>query len=203
MSSGCNYMNLIYKDKLVSRLLTTIGLALLMIGITDEVCAHRDRGPNDLCRKEVGASLLHMTLYQIQFDPVEEYCEEVPRAGKALMVVDVTPGELREVPLGLEVVATNESGQSLTVVTVPPDVYERGVINTEVVFDARNAYIARVTVELEKGEDPHLLAFPMQVAAWYKAMMVPGLIIVGLLVFILISVIRYNIVSRHQGEALA
>ena len=196
-------MNLVRKSKPVKIMLATIGMALLVSGMTAEVWAHRDRGPNDTCRREIGASLLHITLYQTQFDPVTEYCEEVPRTGKALMVVDVTPGELREVPLGLEVVSTNASGQSQTVVSVPPKIYERGVINTEVVFNARNEYLARVRVELEKGEDPHLLAFPIQVAAWYKAMMMPALIVAGLLVFILISVIRYNIVSRQQGEALA
>ena len=196
-------MNLVRKSKPVKIMLATIGMALLVSGMTAEVWAHRDRGPNDTCRREIGASLLHITLYQTQFDPVAEYCEEVPRTGKALMVVDVTPGELREVPLGLEVVSTNASGQSQTVVSVPPKIYERGVINTEVVFNARNEYLARVRVELEKGEDPHLLAFPIQVAAWYKAMMMPALIVAGLLVFILISVIRYNIVSRQQGEALA
>ncbi len=196
-------MNLVRKSKPVKIMLATIGMALLVSGMTAEVWAHRDRGPNDTCRREIGASLLHITLYQTQFDPVTEYCEEVPRTGKALMVVDVTPGELREVPLGLEVVSTNASGQSQTVVSVPPKIYERGVINTEVVFNARNEYLARVRVELEKGKDPHLLAFPIQVAAWYKAMIMPALIVAGLLVFILISVIRYNIVSRQQGEALA
>ena len=196
-------MNLVRKSKPVKIMLATIGMALLVSGMTAEVWAHRDRGPNDTCRREIGASLLHITLYQTQFDPVTEYCEEVPRTGKALLVVDVTPGELREVPLGLEVVSTNASGQSQTVVSVPPKIYERGVINTEVVFNARNEYLARVRVELEKGKDPHLLAFPIQVAAWYKAMMMPALIVAGLLVFILISVIRYNIVSRQQGEALA
>lgn len=199
-----NVMNLACKSKRVKITLATIGMAVLVSGMTaDEVWAHRDRGPNDTCRREIGASLLHITLYQTQFDPVAEYCEEVPRAGKALMVVDVTPGELREAPLGLEIIATNASGQSQTVMSVPPKVYERGVLNTEVVFNEGNEYIAQVMLELGKGKDPQLLAFPIQVAAWYKAMMVPALIVVGLLVFILISIIRYHIVSRQQSEALA
>ena len=58
-------------------------------------------------------------------------------------------------------------------------------------------------LEREKGKDLQLLVFPIQVAAWYKAMVMPALLVAGLLVFILISVIRYNIVSRQQGEALA
>ena len=206
ISGGCNemkLMNLVRKSKPVKIMLAAIGMALLVSGMTAEVWAHRDRGPNDTCRREIGASLLHITLYQTQFDPVTEYCEEVPRMGKALLVVDVTPGELRQVPFGLEVIATNTSGQSQTVLSVPPKVYERGVLNTELVFQKEITYIAQVMLELEKGKDPQLLAFPIQVAAWYKAMMMPALIVAGLLVFILISVIRYNIVSRQQGEALA
>ena len=181
--------------------LAMLGAALLLLGMPAE--AHRDRGPNDVCRREIGASLLHITLYQTQFDPVAEYCEEVPRAGKALMVVDVTPGQLRTVPLGLEIIATDEAGQSQAVVSVPPRIYERGVMNTEIVFAKGTEYVARVMVELDGGQGPHLLAFPIQVAAWYKAMMVPGLIVGGVLVFVAISVIHYTIVSRQHGEALA
>lgn len=196
-------MNVVRKIKPAKRMLAMIGMVLLVSGITAEVRAHRDRGPNDPCRREIGASLLHITLYQTQFDPVTEYCEEVPGTGKALLVVDVTPGELRKVPFGLEVIATNAAGQSQTVLSVPPKVYERGVLNTEIVFQKETTYVAQVMLEREKGEDSQLLAFPIQVAAWYKAMIMPALLVAGLLVFILISVIRYNIVSRQQGEALA
>ncbi len=181
--------------------LVVIGAVLLLSGMRAE--AHRDRGPDDTCRREIGTSLLHITLYQTQFDPVAEYCEEVPRAGRALMVVDVTPGQLREVPLGLEIIATTESGQSQAVVSLPPRIYERGVVNTEVVFAKDREYVARVMVELEEGQTPQLLAFPIQVAAWYKAMMVPGLIIGGVLVGVVISAIRYAVVSRQDGQALA
>ena len=72
--------------------------------------AHRDRGPDDPCRKQIGDSLLHLTLYQPHFDPDAEYCEEVPRAGRTVVVVDVTAGELRQVPISVEVVAGSESG---------------------------------------------------------------------------------------------
>lgn len=194
-------MNCTKKTGRVRIVLATLGAALLLGGMPAE--AHRDRGPNDACRREIGASLLHITLYQTQFDPVAEYCEEVPRAGKALMVVDVTPGQLRAVPLGLEIIATTEAGQSQAVVALPPRIYERGVMNAEVVFVTGKEYVARVMVELEEGKAPQLLAFPIQVAAWYKAMMVPGLIVGGVLVFVVISVIRYTIVSRQHSEALA
>ena len=84
-----------------------------------EAWAHRDRGPDDPCRRQIGDSLLHLTLYQPQFDPAGEYCEEVPRAGKTIMVVDVTAGELRRTPMSLEVIETALSGQSQTVLSLP------------------------------------------------------------------------------------
>ena len=90
------------------------------------VWAHRDRGPDDPCRREIGASLLHITLYQTQFDPVAEYCEEIRHAGKAFLVVDVTP-DLWGMPIGVELVATNEAGQTSTILSLPAQVHERGV----------------------------------------------------------------------------
>lgn len=178
-------------------LLTTVGWLT-----TSQAGAHRDRGPDDPCRRQLGASLLHLTLYQPQFDPAGEYCEEVPREGKTIMVVDVTAGELRQVPMSLEVVATNDSGQSHTILSVPPKVYEWGVVDTEVTLNAGNSYVARVVIEQGPDRKPQLLVFPIRVAAWYGALITPALIVAALLAVTAISVIRYYVVSR-QDEALA
>lgn len=170
--------------------------------MTSQAWAHRDRGPDDPCRRQLGASLLHLTLYQLQFDPAAEYCDEVPREGKTIMVVDVTAGELRQVPMGLEVVAAGDSGQSRTILSVPPKIYQRGVADTEVILNAGSDYVARVVVELGADKEPQLLAFPIRVAAWYRAMLMPALIVAALLALTAISVIRYY-VSFQQGESLA
>jgi hypothetical protein len=165
---------------------------------TSEVWAHRDRGPNDPCRRQLGASLLHLTLYQPQFDPAAEYCEEVPRAGKTIMVVDVTAGELRQVPVSLEVVVSSDSGQSRTILSLPAKIYERGVADTEVVLNEGHDYVARVVVELGAGREPQLLSFPIRVAAWYRVMIMPALIVAALLVLTAISAIRYYMSSRQD-----
>lgn len=168
-----------------------------------EAWAHRDRGPNDPCRKQIGDSLLHLTLYQPQFNPDEEYCEEVPRAGKAVLVVDVTAGELRQVPISVDVLATSESGQSRTVLSLPPKVYERGVADTEMVFEEGSDYVARVVVDLGGGRPSQVLSFPIQVIAWYTAMIKPALMVVGLLALTAISVIRYQISQRQDHAPLS
>lgn len=169
---------------------------------TSTAWAHRDRGPDDPCRRQLGASLLHLTLYQPQFDPEGEYCDEVPREGKTIVVVDVTAGELRQTPMSLEVMAASDSGQSRTILSVPPKIYERGVADTEVILDEGSDYVAHVMLELGAGREPQLLSFPIQVAAWYRSMIMPALMVAGVLVFIAISVIRYQVASRQQESSI-
>ncbi|MEW6299307.1 MAG: hypothetical protein AB1671_16470 [Thermodesulfobacteriota bacterium] len=170
--------------------------------MTSEAWSHRDRGPNDPCRRQLGASVLHLTLYQPQFDPVGEYCDEVPREGKTIVVVDVSPGELRRVPMSLEVVAAGESGTPRVVLSVPPKVYQRGVVDAEVTLHAGSDYVARVVVGQSPNGAPQSLVFPIRVAAWYRALITPALIVAALLALTAISVIRYYVSSR-QVESFA
>jgi hypothetical protein len=164
--------------------------------------AHRDRGPNDPCRRQLGASLLHLTLYQPQFDPDAEYCEEVPREGKTILVVDVTAGELRQIPISLEVVADGDAAQSHSILSLPPKIYEQGVADTEVTLNAGSDYIVRVVLAVGAGQEPQVLSFPIRVAAWYRAMIMPALVVAALLALTTISVIRYYLSSR-QNKAVA
>ncbi len=171
-------------------ILATVGWMM-----TSEAGAHRGGGPNDPCERRLGASLIHLTLYQPQFDPDAEYCNEVPREGKTVMVVDVSAGELRQVPMSLEVVAASDSGQSRTILSVPPQIYRRGVVDTEVTLNAGSDYVARVVLEQGADREPQLLSFPIRVAAWYRAIIVPALIVVAVLALTAISVIRYYLIS--------
>lgn len=170
---------------------------------TDEAWAHRDRGPNDPCRRQIGSSLLHLTLYQPQFDPVGEYCEEVPRAGKTIMVVDFTAGELRQTPMSLELIETAVSGQSHTVLSLSAKTYELGVADTEALLNEGKDYRVRVLLEKQEGRGKSdVLIFPVRVAAWYRALLVPALLVVGLLALVVMSVIRFYAAAR-QDESLA
>jgi hypothetical protein len=75
-------------------------------------------------------------------------------------------------------------------------------MDTEVVLAEGHHYVVRVVLELGAGREPQLLSFPLQVAAWYQAMLMPALIVVAVLAFTAISVIRYYVVSRRD-ETLA
>ena len=158
---------------------------------TGEAWAHRDRGPDDPCRRQIGESLLHLTLYQPQFDPAGEYCEEVPRPGKTIVVVDFTAGELRQTPMSVEVIQTALSGESQTVLSLPAKTYALGVADTEALLSEGNNYLVRVLLDTGARKNSDVLVFPIRVAAWYRAILLPALLVAGLLALIAISVIRY------------
>ena len=169
---------------------------VLFFSLPLPVSAHRDRGPDDPCRREVGPSLLHITLYQTQFDPVSEYCKEVPRVGSAFLVVDVTP-DLWERPLGVELLALDDGGEARLVRSLPFQVYERGVADMDVVLQAGIRYEVRVDLGVTDDEELRNFRFPFQVAAWYKALVTPALFVLGLVLVTAVSVVRYRMAGRN------
>lgn len=139
---------------------------------------------------------MHITLYQTQFDPVSEYCEEVPRVGSAFLVVDVTP-DLWERPLGVELLALDDGGEARLVRSLPFQVYERGVADMDVLLQAGIRYEVRVDLGVTDDEEPQNFRFPFQVAAWYKALVTPALFVLGLVVVVAVSVVRYRMAGRN------
>jgi hypothetical protein len=160
--------------------------------------AHRNGGPNDPCERRIGKSLVHLTLYQPDFDPDAEYCNEVPREGKTVMVVDVEGEDLRQTPIRLDVVANDEGGRR-TILTVPAKVYRRGVADAEVTLDAGNEYDVSVVLRDGTNLKPLALSFPVRIGAWYRPIIVPALIVMGLLGVMTIPIVRYYL-GRRDGE---
>jgi cytochrome oxidase Cu insertion factor (SCO1/SenC/PrrC family) len=159
--------------------------------------AHRFGGPNDPCERKIGGSLIHITLYQPQFDPDAEYCDEVPREGNTVLVVDVLGEDLRKVPMGLEVVADGDSQAPRSVLSLPPKVYRRGVADAQVLLSADRRYVARVSIQGNSLVKPQVLSFPIRIGSWYRALIVPALMVIGVLALTAISVIRYRLSSRR------
>ncbi len=157
--------------------------------------AHRFGGPNDPCERKIGASFIHITLYQPQFDPDAEYCDVVPREGNTVLVVDVLGDDLRKVPMGLEVIATGDSQAPRTILSVPATVYRRGVADVQVLLTADSRYLARVSLQGNSTVKSQVLSFPIRVGSWYRALIVPALMVIGVLALTAISVIRYHLSS--------
>jgi protein SCO1 len=165
------------------------------------VWAHRFGGPNDPCERKIGGSLIHITLYQPQFDPDGEYCEAVPRAGNTVLVVDVLGDQLRRVPMGVEVVALSSAQPPRTILSMPPQVYRRGVADAQMMLTGDNPYVVRIHLEGADGVKAQVLSFPIRVGSWYRALIVPSLMVLGVLALMAISVIRYHLSSSASADA--
>jgi hypothetical protein len=153
--------------------------------------AHRGGGPNDPCERRMGgASIVHLTLYQPNSDPDAEYCNEVPREGRTVVVVDVEGERLRQSPIALEMIASDGSGLR-KILSVPPTIYRRGVADAEVTLDSGSDYIARVLILDAADQTAVPLTFPVRVGAWYRPIIVPALLILAVLVLTAIPIVRH------------
>ena len=183
------------------KLWSCIALTLTIGGLSQGMAfAHRFGGPNDPCERKLGTSLIHITLYQPQFDPDAEYCDQVPRAGNTVLVVDVLGDDLRRLPLGMEVLTSERSNSQRTVLSVPPKIYRRGVADAQVMLDGETAYVAQIT--LGGGAAQQMLTFPVRVASWYRPLVMPTLIVVAVITLIAISMIRYYLSPPHEWPVL-
>src|SRR6516164_4314950 len=132
----------------------------LWCAVASPAHAHKFGGPNDPCERKLGAALIHITLYQPQFDPDAEYCDEVPREGDTVFVLDTLGDELRQVPIGVQIFAIGSDGSQRVAVTLPPAVYRRGVVDTQVNLAEHYRYVARVSIGSPAGLAPAEYSFP-------------------------------------------
>jgi cytochrome oxidase Cu insertion factor (SCO1/SenC/PrrC family) len=174
-------------------------------GAASPAHAHKFGGPNDPCERKLGAALIHITLYQPQFDPDAEYCDEVPREGNTVFVLDTLGDELRRVPIGVRIFAIARDGSKHPVVSLPPTVYPRGVVDTQVNLAEGSGYLATVSIGSRGALKASEYSFPIRVRAWYRALVMPFLLVLGVLALIAISIIRYrhSALLRSRGRRAA
>lgn len=167
--------------------------------------AHKFGGPNDPCERKLGASVIHITLYQPEFDPDAEYCDEVPRQGNTVFVLDTLGDELRRVPIGVRIFATGRDGSRHLAVSLAPAVYPRGVVDTQVNLAEGFGYLATVSIGSPGAAKASEYSFPIRVRAWYRALVVPFVLVLGVLALVAISIIRYrrNVVLRGRHRRAA
>lgn len=177
-------------------MLTAI-IGLLLQGVA---LAHRFGGLNNPCERKIGNSLIHITLYQPQFNPDAEYCDQIPRAGNTVLVVDVLGDELRRQRIGVQVLSVRNSEPERVVLSMPPQVYRRGVTDAQVMLDDGGAYVTRISIG--EGATQQVQSFSIRVNVWYRALVVPALIVLGLLALMTISMLRYFIVSARNKPTL-
>jgi hypothetical protein len=142
---------------LIARTLITL-LAIFAGALPSGADAHGGVSiDKDPCVRKSGDWSVHFTVYEPQFNPAEEYCADVPKAGSMIVVFDLVDQELRKVPLDLEIVKLAGSARE-SVHRVNSRSYPNGVINTELNVTAPGRYAAILTPEGRPA-----IVFPMRV----------------------------------------
>jgi hypothetical protein len=130
----------------------------------------------DPCMRQTGADdFIHFAAYQPEFNPFAEYCDALPKAGRALLVFDLIGAELPEAAVSLEVL--DEGGRLQ--VAVPARRYHSGVANLQT-----NLPPGKYAVVIKIGEpgDNHRIAFPLTVGAWWDKLLVPAAIVLVIII---------------------
>src|SRR5215510_7982172 len=157
------------------------------------VWAHGGVGiEKDPCVRRAGPYLIHFAVYQPQFNPTEEYCAAVPKAGNTILVFDLVDSELRSQSVTIQVIEAVSAPEPKTVLYLPPKIYPTGVVNAEANFDLPGKYTAIVTLE----GPAHTIQFPLRVARWS-----PGVVALGG-VLVLGSALGYVFLGRKKGWPL-
>lgn len=157
------------------RLATTV-----VAGVWLQGAAHaHDNAPieQDVCAHQISGSWLHYSAYQPSHDPKAQYCEEIPRAGETILVIDIVDGRLRERLLAVKIEGPDDRGGMRTLMDLPARLHANGVVDTTVNLDSPGKYV----VSVFSPERNELDRFELSVAQfnWQKKLrqlLVPGLL---------------------------
>ncbi|SCZ85185.1 hypothetical protein [Nitrosomonas mobilis] len=82
----------------------------------------------DVCVRQIGENMVHLSAYQPQHDQTGQYCTEIPIAGETYLVIDLIDPALRNMPVSLKVYR-GATPEGETIAQVNADYYPNGVIN--------------------------------------------------------------------------
>ena len=114
---------------------------------------------DDQCVMKIGPLRAHFTGYQPEKRATQEFCEDIPETGRAIIVIDYVSAALRNQQVEFRVLKDSKNLQArgryedlgsaqeieaATLVHVPGQVYPRGTLNFEHRFDEPGWYIGMI-----------------------------------------------------------
>lgn len=147
----------------------------------------------DSCMRRIGENMIHLSTYQPQVDGGGHYCTDIPKAGNAILVIDLVDPALRDMPIGVKLIKGSKADEGETVAHIRSTVYQDGVINTQNMLD-QGKYLVLVTAE---GVPPlnyeyHLRVEMINYAQVFRASIGPA---VGLL---LTTILGYKLIRSRR-----
>ncbi len=175
------------------------GIAVFMLVMalyTSTVGAHgKVAMEEDNCMRRIGENMIHLSTYQPQVDKEGHYCTDIPKAGNAILVIDLVDPELRDIPVGVKVIRGSNATEGEAITSLRPALYEDGVISTQNVLD-QGKYLVLITAE---GLPPlhyeyHLRVEMVNYANVFRAAVGPavGLLLAMILVYKLLRSRRFK-----------
>lgn len=151
---------------------------------------------DDICMRQIGEHVIHLSAYQPEFDVEGLYCTDIPQVGETLLVVDLVDPSMRDMPIGLKVFKGNNETDGELIANLSPKYYEDGVISTYAAFTEKGVYSITLTAE---GVPPlnynyHLRVEMIDYGNVFRAAIGP---VVGIL---LISLISYKVMQSRRRK---
>lgn len=118
---------------------------------------------SDMCKLRIGIFNMHFAGYQPQANGNKEFCEDIPATGDTIIVMDAIEPALRELPIEVRIIEdTGDESQldAVTVLHLPPKIYETGSIPVQYSFARPGRYVGLVTTG-DKGQ--YVSRFPFSV----------------------------------------
>jgi hypothetical protein len=114
---------------------------------------------------------MHFTGYQPQSRYGQEFCEDIPDTGAAVIVLDYVDAALRKMETGVKIVRYDSwaaaqraktDAEAPTVLEMEPDLYKRGSIIIEHQFTEPGYFVGLVSSHVD-GQEPIVSRFPFSV----------------------------------------
>lgn len=153
----------------------------------------------DNCARFMGRNIIHFSAYQPQFDKAGHYCEEIPKTGDTIVVVDLYNQRLRQVPVTLKIIDPSASEVEKVLVSTQPKIYSHGVIEAAATFPHSGSYQAIVTIA-DGDHEERSITFevePSKVMTYVSR----GIIYAIVLILMGLLIVRpiWNFVQRRGG----
>jgi hypothetical protein len=158
----------------------------------------------DMCKLTVGPYMMHFSGFQPEASYSEQFCEDIPKTGHTVVVLDYIEKELRALPLEVRIIKDTGSEQDLQAVTVfhkPAQVYPTGSVDFEYTFDKPGKFIGLVTVS---DKEQYVSRFPFSVGEskpiWRS---LTSIYMVPVAAVLAVALVVFFTLSRRQSSSAA
>jgi hypothetical protein len=141
---------------------------------------------NDICKLKVAGYFMHFAGYQPDHS-ITEFCEDIPMAGRTVIVLDFIDDALRDMAVAAYIVKQEKSGpidpDSVTlmpaVLNVPARKYPSGTITLNLAFKEPGNYLGVVTVG---DRAQYVASFPFSVGVdrTWRSFAIWGAVVIAL-----------------------